>query len=397
MRILLINHFPLQGSGSGIYTMNIARELQKKGDKVFVIDIDNLLDTTDYGFQRKTILCHKFENPAADLDFNFPCFTTHPRSLQTFYDLDETEISQYVATFSRITKQVCKKFKPDLIHAQHLWITPYVAAQTGLPYVITAHGTDLMGFRLDSRYHKYALPGAQKAAKIITISRQVHNDAKELYALPEEQLQLVPNGFDQDIFRVREIKRSRLLEQFGVTTNPQQVISFVGKFTKFKGIDTLLQAVPRISLAYPDSAFLLAGDGELRAELEEICAQQKLTNVYFLGHQTQEAVSLLYNLADISVVPSRIEPFGLVAIEALACGTPVVATKAGGLPDFINSEVGKLVEMENPAALAEAIIAELAAEAKQKKGPLAARYALEKYSWAHSIEAVRAIYQSALD
>ncbi|MFO7897223.1 MAG: glycosyltransferase, partial [Candidatus Cloacimonadales bacterium] len=99
----------------------------------------------------------------------------------------------------------------------------------------------------------------------------------------------------------------------------------------------------------------------------------------------------------VTLLAPLIEPFGLVAIEALACGTPVVATKAGGLPDFINSEVGKLVEMENPAALAEAIIAELAAEAKQEKGPLAARYALEKYSWAHSIEAVRAIYQSALD
>jgi glycosyltransferase involved in cell wall biosynthesis len=374
--------------------MNIARELQKKGDEVFVIDIDNIIDTTDYGFQRKTILCHKFENPGADLDFNFPCFTTHPRSLQTFYDLDETEIAQYVSTFKKITKQVCKKFKPDLIHAQHLWITPYVAAQTGVPYVITAHGTDLMGFRLDPRYHKYALPGAEKAKKIITISQQVHQDVKELYGLQENKLQLVPNGFDQDIFRIRDIQRSNLLQQFGVKNHPTHLVSFVGKFTKFKGIDTLLEAVPQISAIYPEIAFLLAGDGELRSQLEEFCADQQLSNVYFLGHQTQQNVSLLYNLADISVVPSRIEPFGLVAIEALACGTPVVATKAGGLPDFINSKVGRLVEMENPPALAQGIIAELAADAKQQKGKTAAKYALENYSWAHSIQTVREIYQS---
>ena len=105
MKVLLINHFPLQGSGSGIYTMNIANELIKKGHDVFVIDIDNVMDTNEYRFQRRTIMCDSSKNQNYDLEFNFPCFTTHPRSTATYYDLSEEEIETYVNTYIRTYEQ----------------------------------------------------------------------------------------------------------------------------------------------------------------------------------------------------------------------------------------------------------------------------------------------------
>ena len=122
----------------------------------------------------------------------------------------------------------------------------------------------------------------------------------------------------------------------------------------------------------------------------------RLNNVHFLGHLTQQDVAALYNAADVSVVPSRIEPFGLVAIEALACGTPVVATKAGGLPDFVNDNVGQLVEMDNYEALAKAIIEELNNNTKQTKGKFAAIYAKENYSWKKTLQKVIEIYEGAI-
>ena len=236
MKVLLINHFPLQGSGSGIYTMNIARELVKEGHEVFVIDIDNQYDTSNYPFQRRTIICDKTKNAEPDLEFNFPCFTTHPRSIMTYYDLSNEELEKYVAKFIEITQEAVAGFKPDVIHAQHLWITPYAALQTGVPYVITVHGTDLMGFKKDKRYHKYALEGAENASKIITISRQVHNDTLELYKLPENQLVLNPNGFDDEIFKVKDVNKEKLFMKFGLNIVPNKLVSFVGKFTDFKGI-----------------------------------------------------------------------------------------------------------------------------------------------------------------
>ena len=81
----------------------------------------------------------------------------------------------------------------------------------------------------------------------------------------------------------------------------------------------------------------------------------KLKNIIFLGNQPQNKLNELYNIADCSCVPSRREPFGLVAAEALICGTPVIASNEGGLPDFVTEDVGVLVEPENPTALAEAV------------------------------------------
>lgn len=397
MKVLLINHFPLQGSGSGIYTMNIALELVKEGHDVFVIDIDNQYDTSDYPFQRRTIICDKIKNSNPDMDFNFPCFTTHPRSTLTYYDLSNEELEKYVAKFIEITKEVVAVFKPDVIHAQHLWVTPYAALQSGVPYVITVHGTDLMGFKKDERYHKYALEGAKNASKIITISRQVHNDTLELYKLPENQLILNPNGFDDEIFKVKDVNKEELFKKFGLDIIPEKLVSFVGKFTDFKGIDLLIKAARIVTDEIPKIAFAFAGDGQLMPDMKKLKAELKLDNVHFLGHQTQIDVASLYNAADVSVVPSRIEPFGLVAIEALACGTPVVATRAGGLPDFVNEEVGQLVEMENHEALADAIIEEIRNNTKQTKGKYAAKYALDNYSWNKTLQRVIEIYKGAME
>lgn len=396
MKVLLINHFPLQGSGSGIYTMNIAQELVKEGHEVFVIDIDNQYDTSDYPFQRRTIICDKTKNANPDMEFNFPCFTTHPRSTLTYYDISDEDLKKYVEKFIEITKEVVADFKPDVIHAQHLWITPYAALKSGIPYVITVHGTDLMGFKKDERYHKYALEGANNARKIITISRQVHNDTLDHYKLPEEKLVLNPNGFDDGIFRIKNVNKEELFKKFGLDIVPEKLVSFVGKFTDFKGIDILIKAARKITDEIPEVVFALAGDGQLMPDMKKLKAELKLDNVHFLGHQTQIDVASLYNAADVSVVPSRIEPFGLVAIEALACGTPVVATRAGGLPDFVNDEIGQLVEMENPEALADAIIEEIKNNTKQTKGKYAAKYALDNYSWNKTLQRVIEIYKGAL-
>ena len=403
MKVLLINHFPLQGSGSGIYTLNIAQELIKEGHKVFVIDIDCEQDNNNYSFQRRTIMCARDNNLDLDLDlnldldFNFPCFTTHPRSLNTYYNISDEQVEEYVLTFIKVTKEVVADFNPDIIHAQHLWITPYAALTSGVPYVITVHGTDLMGFKKDKRYHKYAHTGATNAAKIITISRQVHNDTLTIYKLPEEKLKLNPNGFDDDMFRPKSITKKELFKQFGLNIDPEKLVSFVGKFTDFKGIDILINAARKVTDEIPEVVFALAGDGQLMTEMKQLTSELKLDNVYFLGHQTQEDVASLYSAADVSVVPSRIEPFGLVAIEALGCGTPVIATNAGGLKDFVNNDVGQLIEMENVDALANAIIEELKNNTKFTKGKYAREYAVENYSWKKTLQNVIEIYKRAIN
>lgn len=396
MRILILNHFPLEGSGSGIYTKNLARELSEMGHTVKVV-FPEIEPVSFDAFETRVILFKGPETQNPEMNYNFPCFTSHPRSNHTYYELTDEELEGYVQKFVDVTKEEVERFKPDVIHAQHLWVTPYAASLTGIPYIVTAHGTDLKGFVIDDRYHKYALEGARKASKIITISEQVDTEVSELYGVPEEKKQLVMNGYDENLFKIRNLNREDVLSDFNLSEKPDYVVSFAGKLTHFKGVDVLLKAAKIYSESIEGNVLtLIAGNGELYEELNKMKMMLKLDSVKFLGHVNQGQLVDLYNIADVSTVPSRTEPFGLVAIEALACGTPVVGTNQGGLPDFLIKEVGTLVPVEDDLALADAIIAEIDNKNKDKRALAAADYALKNFSWKRSIGVVEAMYEALI-
>ncbi len=396
MRVLMPNHFPLQGSGSGIYTLNVAQELVKAGHEVLVIVPDHQ-ETTDSPFPTKTILFSNGQNEHAQLDFNFPCFTTHPRSTTTFYELTDAQLAAYVNAWQQAVDEAIAEFQPDVIHAHHVWVTPYIAYRSGLPYVISCHGTDLMGFEQGPRYREMALAGAQHAHAVIAISRQVQADAMRTYDLAIERVPLIWNGFGADIFMIiPDASKAAVLGELSLGGADKPLLSFVGKFTEFKGIDVLLKAAVKYEAEIPGVQTLLVGNGVLWDDMHALHQELGLHNVHFLGHQPQPTVARIYNAADVSVVPSRIEPFGLVAVEALACGTPVVATNAGGLPDFINEDVGALVPLEDPDSLAAAIIDALQNGTKQTKGVYANQYAFEGFTWTKQVARMVDLYRDAL-
>jgi glycosyltransferase involved in cell wall biosynthesis len=396
MRVLMPNHFPLQGSGSGIYTLNVAQELVNTGHAVMVVVPEHQV-IEGYPFAVKTIIFSSGENKAPHLDFNFPCFTTHPRSTTTFYELTDAQIQAYVQAWSQAINEAITQFQPDVIHAHHVWVTSYVAHETALPYVISCHGTDLMGFNKGPRYRKMALAAANNAHGIIAISRQVKTKAIETYQLPDEKVHLVWNGFGAEHFKVLpEVTKEVVLADFGLTGADKPLISFVGKFTDFKGIDVLLKAAAIYEEALPGVQTIIAGHGELWSEMHSLRRELKLRGINFLGHQPQREIARIYNAADVSIVSSRVEPFGLVAIEALACGTPVVATNAGGLPDFINEDVGALVPVDDPGSLAAAIISEIGNSTKHTKGRYASQYARDNFTWAQQVAKMIKLYESAL-
>jgi len=376
--------------------MNLAKELSGLGHKVKVV-YPELRKKTYEGFESRVLLFSDGTQNRPDLPYNFPCFTSHPRSNNTYYNLSDKQLEDYVDLFVKVAKEEVESFKPDIIHAQHLWITPYAAAQTGVPYIVTAHGTDLKGFVKDKRYHPYALEGAKHAKKIITISKQVHAEVKELYSVPEEQCQIIMNGYDENLFmRKDDLDIESILKSFNIERTSKYIVSFAGKLTHFKGIDVLLKAAKHYEKDIGDVMTLIAGNGELYDELNTLKRELGLNNVYFLGHVNQNQLVDLYNIADVSTVPSRTEPFGLVAIEALACGTPVVGTNQGGLPDFITESVGTLVPVEDDLGLADAIVNEIKRKDKAERADACARYALKYFSWKHSIKEVEALYKSLI-
>ena len=249
----------------------------------------------------------------------------------------------------------------------------------------------------DKRYHTYALKGAQNARKVITISKQVDRETKELYHIGDEKRKIVYNGYDTKLFKVTNVSRKEALEKFGINEIPDYIVSFAGKLAHFKGVDILLKAAKIYENQMKEKIMtLIAGNGVLYDELNKLKNFLELKNTFFLGYISDEQLIDLYNIADVSTVPSRSEPFGLVAIEALACGTPVVGTNQGGLPDFINEDIGALVDVEDDIALSEAIVNELVRPDKKERRTRAHEYAVNNFSWENTIKEVEKIYKEVI-
>ena len=366
MKILFINHFPLTGSGSGVYTANLAKSLTRKGNEIAIVFPENRREYEKYEdiklypvfFKDKEEITN--ENVA---NMNFPCFTTHPRSTFNFRDMTKEQKEDYENIFYDKINEVIKEFKPDVIHAQHVWTLAGIAAkcckENNIPLVITCHGTDLMGIkdekgRNDDWGTKWAELAIEYAGTIITISKDSNKLIEEIMPSVREKTLWIRNGVDSHVFfKDDKIIKKEVLSSLGINKDFSNVVSFVGKLTKFKGVDIFLKAVQK----YEDDSTLtlIAGDGELRQELESQAKELNLKNVKFLGNQPQSKLNEIYNIVKCSCVPSRREPFGLVAAEAMICGAPVIATNEGGLPDFVTKDVGILVERENPEELADAV------------------------------------------
>jgi len=395
MRVLMINHFPITGSGSGTYTRNIAVHLVKKGHEVSIIMPEN---TTQYnsipGVKIFPVFFSYGENIGDELPFNFPCFTTHPRSMTTFFDLDDSQLDAYLLAFEKALNKAIAQFKPDVIHAQHIWLLSWIAARTGVPYVVTAHGTDLMGYQQGARFRKYAEEAAAGAKRIITISNDNDELVKELFPGCADKTVFMKNGYDPERFYPEPMTKAKFRSMFDLTL-PGYFVLFAGKLAHFKGVDVLIDAARLYEGECPDEILtLIAGEGELADQLRKQAEGYRLRGVHFLGHLDVSQLRGLYSTANVCVMPSRREPFGLVAIEALACGTPVIATNQGGLPDIINNDVGALVEVDDAFGLSAAISHELYRPDREQRGRQAAKYALDNYTQDSLMDTLIDIYEN---
>ena len=395
MRVLLINHFPIAGSGSGTYTRNIAVHLVKKGHEVSIIMPENTAQYNEIpGVKMYPVFFTYDDHIKNALPFNFPCFTTHPRSTTSFFDLDDAQVEEYLSAFERVITKVVNKFKPDVIHGQHIWLLSWLARKTGIPYVITAHGTDLMGYQKSGRFREYAHEAAVGAKRIITISNDNDELVHELFPDCADKTVFMRNGYDPERFFPETLTQEEVLARFDLKPLKRLVL-FSGKLAYFKGVDVLLDAARLYEGEHPGEILtVLAGDGELSLQLKKQADDYILKNVHFLGYLDVSQLRGLYSVADVSLVPSRREPFGLVAVEALACGCPVVATNQGGLPDIISADVGSLVDVDDAFGLSEAIIKELYRPDRAERGQYAAKYALEKYAQASLIDSLIEIYSN---
>ena len=221
---------------------------------------------------------------------------------------------------------------------------------------------------------------------------------------PRERVVLSPNGYNQDVFRPLPDGTDRAAVLAGFLTQPldgsdlepepvaptegfDAVVAFCGKFADWKRLDALLRAAAIYERDERRIITLVIGSGppEAQRDMHKLSTELGLRRTYFLGPRAQDELAALFGCADVGCFPSYREPFGLVFVECMACGTPVIGADSGGPRDFVTSEVGTLVpETDDRIALAgslaRAINEALVADWKSTRGPVAAKYARNRFS-----------------
>jgi D-inositol-3-phosphate glycosyltransferase len=217
------------------------------------------------------------------------------------------------------------------------------------------------------------------------------------YGASPEAIRVKPCGVNLDLFRSieKEIARNHL------GFNGDEIILFVGRIVPIKGIDKLLMAMTYLEKRKKTKLVVIGGDKHCQDEVDRLKALTKRLHiddsVNFLGLVEQEELPYFYSAADLCVFPSHYESFGLVALESLACGTPVVATRVGGIEGVIKEgETGYIVKDNAPDRLADKITLMLSMSKAKEEAIDSIRESVTRYSWANIAEAMAEEYEALL-
>lgn len=292
----------------------------------------------------------------------------------------------------------------DVIHS-HYWLSGWVAMQLRLTLDLPiVHMSHTLGYPKNAAAR---LSWEQEPDRRLQVERRVLQDSDALvaespaskqhmmwhYDVDPANVSVIPCGVDMTRFRPQDKRRARTELSLPPTA---PILLFVGRLQPSKGIDTLLRAAADIRRDYPDVCVLVVGGGLDNQDAHETAELNRLqtlgdslglSTVRYVKAQPQENLAQYYAAADVFVMPSHYESFGMVVLEALACGTPVVASEVGGLSStVIHGDCGLLVPSGDWRAFAQAISRLLGSphlrSAMHRAGPERAR----AFAWPHIVE-----------
>lgn len=260
-----------------------------------------------------------------------------------------------------LVKKIQKNFDFDLIDAHYVYPDGFAAVLLGLffkrPVVVSARGSDINLFTKFPVIRKLIRYTLGRADRGIAVCEALKKTMVEV-GVPDEKVAVIPNGVDLQKFRPAPKEESR--KRLGLPD--KRLILSVGGIIPRKGFHLLVKALKILTeeLHEPDPYLVIVGEGEYRRELEQLVSSLGLSRqVYFAGNVSHEELYLWYSAADLFCLASDREGWPNVVMEALACGTPVVATNVWGVPEIIRSERVGLLTKRTEREIAEKISAAL--------------------------------------
>jgi glycosyltransferase involved in cell wall biosynthesis len=347
--------------------------------------------------------------------FNVFRFSMLPYPLPVFH------ITEILGAW-RTARRVLRQRPIDLVHVHEALPGSFAsgtAHHRGIPIVYTLHapwssewsrafvcrrpafGTPMLNLvpRVFARYLRgIERKNLRRSSRVVALSRFTRDILMSDYEVPPERIVLIPGGVDTERFKPhgdrREVRRSLGIDEAAL------VLLTVRRLVPRMGIENLLRAAALLKQTVPDLKLLIGGRGELRTRLEKVAMSEGLgDSVSFLGAISDSELPSYYQAADLFVLPTlELEAFGLVTLEALACGTPVVGTSAGAIPEILSPLDFRLVADDVTAeSIAQAVRGvieqQLLAPALRQR---CRAYVEQNYSWRSHVELHEKLYAECL-
>ena len=298
--------------GSGIVATELGKALSKKGHEIHFITYS---EPVRLGELRKNIFYHEVRTS------DYPLFKFTP------YEQVLTSKLVDVVKFERLDLLHVHYAIP---HASAAYMAQQILKDQGveIPFVTTLHGTDITLVGKDPSFEPVINFSINKSNRVTAVSENLKKETFELFDI-KNNIEVIPNFICLKEYKLdnNDYYKKRF------APNNEKVICHVSNFRKVKRIEDVIIAFEGISKEI-DAKLLLVGDGPERARLEQISRNSKFSkNIFFLG--SLKSTKEVLNISDLFMLPSSKESFGLSALEAMACGVPVIASESGGIPEVV--------------------------------------------------------------
>jgi N-acetyl-alpha-D-glucosaminyl L-malate synthase BshA len=334
--------------------------------------------------------------------FRLPSFLPHVY----FHEVDVGryplfEFPPYDLALAVRMHEVVRAHKLDLLHVHYAiphatsaWIAREMLAETktGIKVLTTLHGTDITIVGQDPSFFAITKFSIEKSDGLTAVSQYLRTETLSAFGCAGCRIEVIPNFIDPAVY-----DRSRYEPQFADIAKGRKVLMHVSNFRPVKRVREIIQIYAKVSKDVP-SVLVMVGDGPDRVLAEQEARDLGVNDdVFFLGKL--ESVAPLLSSADVFLLPTVSESFGLSALEALACGVPVIGARAGGLPEVVrHGETGFLCEAGDVDGMARAAVSLLSdGEKWRAASDLAARDARERFGLEQVVAQYESFYTRALN